>query len=307
MNKALLAVSMLAASLAACGGKDGRIAPLPTAAAGVPVVPVPSPSPRVVIISVDGLRGDVIGGTSSAPQADAPHIRSLAARGVYSWRAQAVVPSETLPSHASMLSGQPPSVHRQTWEEWEPRRGYIPVPTVFTLAKVAGLRTVMVVGKEKFQHLNVPGTVDAFIYSDRGDAEIASEAVLQAQLGFGLMFVHLPDTDLAGHAKGWLSPTYYERVAEADRAVGRLLAALPRGTTVIFTSDHGGKGNNHGMSIPENMNIPWILAGPRIPAGGELTRGLRTMDTAATALYVLGLAPPPSCAGNVVAEAFSTE
>ena len=60
------------------------------------------------------------------------------------------------------------------------------------------------------------------------------------------MFVHLPQTDLAGHSQGWMSSAYLDAVAGADRAVGRVLAALPAGTTVIVTADHGGHDWTHG-------------------------------------------------------------
>jgi phosphopentomutase len=122
------------------------------------------------------------------------------------------------------------------------------------------------------------------------------------------MFVHFPDTDLAGHAKGWLSPSYLEHVAEADRAFGRLLQALPRETTIILTADHGGHGTSHGSNAAEDMTIPWIVVGPRVLARGrELLKPVRTVDTAATVLYVLGLTPPAAASGVVVSEAFSAQ
>jgi phosphopentomutase len=205
-----------------------------------------------------------------------------------------------------MLSGQPPSVHNLTWDDYQPGRGVIPVPTVFSIAHAAGLRTVMVVGKDKLQHLVIPGSVDGFAMTNRGDADIANEAIVQVQAGFDLMFVHFPDTDLCGHQNGWLSAAYTDRVAAVDQAIGRLVSALPAGTTVIVTADHGGRGTNHAAAMPENMTIPWIIAGPRVVARGELARPVRTMDTAATALFVLGLALPQDVAGHPVAEIFAS-
>ena len=37
--------------------------------------------------------------------------KALALRGAYTWAARTVTPSETLPGHASMLSGEEPKVH----------------------------------------------------------------------------------------------------------------------------------------------------------------------------------------------------
>lgn len=283
-----------ALAAAGCGGAASPTAPVPTP------VPTPSPSPKVVIVSVDGLRPDVFSAV------ELPSLSGLARRGVFTWKARTVRPSETLPAHSSMLSGQEPKLHTITWDDDLPERGDIPVPTVFSVAKAAGLRTVMVVGKRKLRHIAVAGTVDAFVLSESGDADVANEAIVQAGIGFDLMFVHFPDVDLAGHAEGWMSAPYLAKAVLADEAIGRLLAALPPQATVLFTSDHGGRGTNHGPDVPENTTVPWILAGPRVLRRGELTRAIKETDTAATALFVLGLKLPDGCPAEVVSEAFGT-
>jgi phosphopentomutase len=129
---------------------------------------------------------------------------------------------------------------------------------------------------------------------------------VEVQAGFDLMFVHFPDTDMAGHRSGWLSEPYLAKVSEADRAIGRVLSALPPETTVILTADHGGHDHTHGSTQREDMTIPWILAGPRRNGRGrELTQGVSTTDTAPTALFVFGLALSPEANGRVVREAFA--
>lgn len=293
----LLCAAVALPLLFACGGPGGA---LPT---GLPVpvpTPTPTPSPTVLVISVDGLRPDVL------PLGEFPNILSLSRRGAFTWKAQTVFTPTTLPSHASMLSGVPPSAHRLTWNEYQPERGFITVPTVFSIAKEAGLRTVMVVGKEKLRHIAAPGTVDTFVVTGRGDQDVANEAIVQVQAGFDLMFVHFPETDITGHEHRWLSPPYVAKVADLDQALGRLLSAVPPHTTVFLTSDHGGRGVTHGYDIPEDMTIPWIVAGPEVAVGRELTRRVTTMDTAATALHVLRLALPPGSDGSVVTEAFES-
>jgi predicted AlkP superfamily pyrophosphatase or phosphodiesterase len=293
----IASIALLAA--AACGGGGSPSAPL--LPSPVVVAPTPAPSPQVAILSVDGLRPDALA------KADAPNMKGLALRGAYTWAARTVTPSETLPGHASMLSGEDPKVHKITWDwnDFKPEQGYIAVPTVFSVAKAAGLRTVMVVGKKKLQHLAPPGTVDSFVHTERGDADVANEAIVQAGVGFDLLFVHFPDVDYAGHAEGWMSAAYMAKVAEVDAAVGRVLAALPAQTTVILTSDHGGKDRNHGPDVSENMTVPWVVAGPKVLRRGEMTSRVRQADTAATALWALGLSLPGSCAGQVVREPFT--
>jgi len=263
-------------------------------------VPTPAPSPKVVVLSVDGLRGDAIA------TADLPNLKGLALRGAYTWTARTVWPSQTLSGHASMLSGQDPKVHNVTWDEYVPEKGTITVPTVLSVARAAGLRTVMVVGKRKLQHLAAPGSIDSFVLTERGDVDVANEAVTQVSAGFDLLFVHFPDVDITGHAEGWMSAAYLAKLGELDVAAGRVLAALPPETTVIVTADHGGKGQTHGRDITEDMTIPWIVAGPKVTRRGVLTGRVTQMDTAATALYVLGLSLPSGCAGQVVREAFAS-
>jgi arylsulfatase A-like enzyme len=290
--RGVASIALLALAAAACA----HHAASPVAAtAGTPPA---TPPARVVIFSVDGLRPDALGGRT-------PVMKSLALSGAYTFQAQTIMPSTTLPSHASMLSGYPPSAHGITWDDYEADKGPIGVPTIFAIARAAGLRTVLVAGKDKFRQLEIPGTVEHFDLCAGEDQEVASRAVAEAGSGFDLMFVHLPQTDLTGHAKGWMSSAYLDAVAGADAAIGRVLAALPAGSTVIVTADHGGHAYNHGTTDPVDMTIPWILSGPGVAAHALGTR-VNTTDTAATALWVLGLRPGAGATGQPVAEAFTT-
>ena len=124
-----------------------------------------------------------------------------------------------------------------------------------------------------------------------------------------LLFVHLSDPDAAGHAAGWMSPQYGRGVAQADAAVARLLTAADAAYgvgnyTVIVTADHGGQGRDHGSDSPHDVTIPWIAWGRGVNPG-ELPAGIRTMDTASTVLYLLGVEPPAGWMGEPVLGAFS--
>ncbi len=85
-----------------------------------------------------------------------------------------------------------------------------------------------------------------------------NQAIVEAGVGFDLLFVHLPDVDLTGHRESWMSPAYMAAIEAADTAIGRLVAALPPNTTVIVTADHGGKDKTHGIDIPEDVTVPWV-------------------------------------------------
>lgn len=280
---------LLTAQLA-CGSPTYPVAP-------GPATDTPISSPRLVLISIDGLRPDALSVTA------APNMRGIAGRGAYSWSARTTVPSNTLPSHVSMLSGYEPAVHRITWDDYLPQRGSITVATLFTATRNAGQRSVMIAGKEKFNHFRDTGRIDSYVLVTGGDDAVANEAIVQAGTGVDLMFVHFPNVDLMGHARGWMSASYLAQVSATDAAVGRLLGALSPQTTVILSADHGGHGLGHGTNDPLDMTIPWLIAGPRI-APGLLSVRLVTTDTAATAAFVLGISLPPNVSSRVVVEAF---
>lgn len=287
-----------------------------TAATSTPtatVPPLPSATPvvqrpvieHVLLISLDGLRPEAL------LWAETPHLDTLWQEGAYTWRAQTVLPSVTLVSHASMLSGVGPEVHGITWNDWRPQRGYIQVPTIFSVAHQAGFSTAMFVGKRKLEHLARPGTVDTFQQPGFTSWAVAQEAAdYLVSHRPTLLFVHLPDPDAAGHAFGWLSGQQLAAVEASDEAVGLLLAALHEAdlsdrALVIVSADHGGHRYGHGTADPADMTIPWIAWGANIKPGYEIAAEVHTYDTAATVLYALGLPIPSGWEGRPLEEIFT--
>jgi hypothetical protein len=49
--------------------------------------------------------------------------------------------------------------------------------------------------------------------------------------------------------------------------------------------------------------VPWVAAGGKVPAHGEMSGRVDEVDTAATVLSVLGLKLPDGCTAQVVQEA----
>jgi predicted AlkP superfamily pyrophosphatase or phosphodiesterase len=254
----------------------------------------------VAIISIDGLRPDALTGTNT------PNILALAQRGSYTWDAQTVFPSTTLPSHASMLTGVEPSAHGVTFDECR-ETFQLTTPTVLSLAHTAGKRTVMVAGKAKFNQFALAGGIDSYVLATRGDVDVVNEAIVLLPAGFDLLFVHLPQVDNTGHVSGWMSAEYAAQLKKTDEAVGRLVSLLPPGTTVILTADHGGQLKTHGTRDKIDMTIPWIIAGPRVVHRGPLSRPVRTLDTALTVLSLLGVAAPANATGKAVTEPFEAQ
>jgi arylsulfatase A-like enzyme len=105
--------------------------------------------------------------------------------------------------------------------------------------------------------------------------------------------------------------SYGNAVAEADAALAAVLAQTDAHFgvgqyTVILTADHGGHGRTHGTDLAEDTTIPWIAWGEGVRGGTKLPFGVRTTDTAATALWLLGIAVPESWSGHPVTQAFDT-
>jgi predicted AlkP superfamily pyrophosphatase or phosphodiesterase len=303
----VLAVGALLATACSRPPRVSELAPSATAARSGRV------TDHVVIISVDGLRPDAI--SKFAP----PTIQRLMREGTYAPDARTILPSTTLPSHTSMLTGVEPAVHGILWNSDEtPERGYVEVPTAFGLARAAGFRTAAFFGKSKLNHIHSPATLDYAHLADtrlpwRWSGTHTARAVGQhlQRTRPNLLFVHLVEVDYAGHLFGWMGRWYGQAVREADSAVAALLghadAHFGRGQyTVILTADHGGHGRRHGTDAAEDTRIPWIVWGEGVRAGARLPVGVRTTDTAATALWLLGVAVPPDWTGNPVTQAFDT-
>ena len=91
---------------------------------------------------------------------------------------------------------------------------------------------------------------------------------------------------------------YYALVTHTDAQIGRILAALEASTQldntiIIFTSDHGLAVGRHGLMGKQNMfehsvRVPWVIAGPGIPAGQSIEAPIYLQDAMATALDLAG-------------------
>jgi arylsulfatase A-like enzyme len=273
-----------------------------------PLPPTATPSPlpaarRVLILSLDGMRPDAIA------QAPMPKLTTLMQNGAYSLTAQTIYPSGTLMAHASMLTGLCPAKHGVDWNYYNPILGFAKGTDLFDLAHEVGMKTVMVVGKQKLVQITEPFSLDMFEYiNDRGlviAKYVVDEIIPQ---GFSVLFIHFPTPDWMGHEHGWMSWQYLDVLRQDDQALGILLSALDyaglrNDTLVIVTADHGGHDHTNGSNLPEDMTIPWIISGPGVRPM-TITNPVSTTDTAATAAWALGLSIPPEWDGIPIYEVF---
>lgn len=260
---------------------------------------------HVVIVSYDGGKPAVI------QQSPVPVLSRVVQEGAHSWEAQTIFPSITLVSHTSMLTGVSPEKHQVNWNGWVPEKGRIATPTAMQFAHKAGLRTALFAGKDKFLHLDQPESLDDFAIPSNKAKEIAEAAGKYIEEKKpNLLFVHFPDSDSAGHRYGWGSPEQIQAFADQDVALNTLLEALKtagieKDTVLIVSADHGGHDKTHGSRDPQDMTIPWIVWGKGVKPGYTITAPVTTYDTAATALWLLGLDVPADWDGKPVTSAFT--
>lgn len=268
--------------------------------------------PRILIISADGMRPDVL------LRGQAPTIRGLMRRGAFTFWATTVDKAWTVPSHVSMLTGVRPEIHGMQ-DNWDTEPGAIPhplAPTLFEVARKHGVTTGLAVGKWKLHVLAKPGTFDwSYIPKDYAPAsQVAEEAAKMIRAHAPrLLFVHFPDLDAEGHASGWGTRQQVDAVARVDKATRVVLDALREkklldSTHILFTADHGGASIYHGAQDERSRRVPWIITGPGIRKDYDLTNDyyleVRTYDTFATACHLLKLQTPPGTEGKPIRQIF---
>jgi predicted AlkP superfamily pyrophosphatase or phosphodiesterase len=267
---------------------------------------------NVLLVSIDGLRADAIG------EFGAPTLQRLMREGSYSLSARTIMPSSTLPSHTSMLSGEPPDQHGVLWNNVvSAQADVVGFSTVFSVAREHGYRTAAFFSKAKFGPLQRPGTLD---YSQApggwfgrwsSDRTVADVRSYMERNRPNLLFVHLAEPDRAGHSSGWMSDAYGRAVRSADSAVAALLksadATYGAGNySLLVTADHGGHAYGHGTSDPQDVTIPWIAWGRGVQAGELKDVAINTFDTAPTVLWLLGVKEPEAWDGVPVRAALAT-
>jgi len=270
----------------------------------IPAPPAHPESRRVIIISIDGGRPDGI------LQAVTPTITRLWKQGASSFRAQTIFPSTTLPAHTSMLTGLSPDRHGVRHNYWGLGHPTVAAETIFSLAKSHGLKTAMLVAKEKFGFLARPGSLDHFQVLPHLAPVVVHRAVtyLRSEKPH-LLLIHFTDVDLIGHLHGWMSPEYLVALQTIDEAVEGFLATLEeaglvRETLLIITADHGGHDFTHGTMLYEDMTIPWIAFGPGVREGYEIPDQVVIYDTAPTVLFFLGIPIPAHWEGRPLRSIF---
>ena len=271
---------------------------------------------HVLVIGVDGLSPDGI------RHAHTPAIDQLIATGAHTMVARGVMPTSSGPNWASVLMGAGPEQHGVTSNAFNPDEPTLPptvsgsgsrrlFPTIFDvlhtdrpsneLCAIFHWETISSYFEpEHVDHVSAPG-------SDEGVALEAARYLPQMKPLY--CFLHLDDVDQAGHSFGHGSAEYYESVSRADSLVGQVIHALDESgmrsnTLILLTADHGGKGYGHNENVPEVIRIPYIINGPHVKRGFEITETVSIIDHAPTVAFALGVPVPEAWTGQPVLSPF---
>ena len=258
---------------------------------------------KVLYISTDGLRPDAIA------KAHMPNLQAMMMRGVYSLKAQAVMPSVTLPCHMSIFHSVPPERHGILSNTYVPM--VRPVKGLVETLYTAGKRCAFFYSWENLRDLSPVGCLEhSQFIAYRGNPHEADELIVEKALPylqqgtFDFTFLYFATIDEVGHDYGWMSQQYLKQVKKVDDLLGKVFEVLPKDTVTLLHSDHGGHDRSHGTEKPEDMTIPWIIMGTGIKQNHQIDKDISLLDTAPTIAYCLGVNPSRGWEGQVVAEAF---
>ncbi|HEY7500013.1 MAG TPA: sulfatase-like hydrolase/transferase [Vicinamibacterales bacterium] len=247
-----------------------------------------SAPPSILLVTLDTTRADAIG--PDARGVETPAFNALAARGRRFRYAYATVP-ETLPSHASMMTGLYPAGHGV---HENARFLSAQHPLIAERLKGAGYRTSAFVSS--FVLARRFGLARGFdVYDDeltangaeRGSKETTDRAVAALSASFAqpiFFWVHYFDPHAPYEPPDpfrsfYAGKPYLGEIAAMDQQLGRLVQEFEQrvssagGTAaVVIAGDHGEGLGDHGESQHGNllyqstMRVPLAIVGPGVPA-----------------------------------------
>jgi len=266
---------------------------------------------RVVMVVLDGLRPDAIDTFSLNT------LKRLRAGGASTMRGVTVGPSVTAAAMASLLTGVPPLRHGIRSDRFHiPRAAgkLSPLPRVLADAAFPSsgfMAAVPPIFRGVASRIAAQlGISDSRFFGQDAPAILQSARDALATQRRGLILLHWPDADRAGHAHGWMSKEYGEAAVKMDTTLCLLmaLAEIPRdrGTLLVVLSDHGGGGvdpRNHDSEHPLDRRILISMIGGGVQPG--VLHDASILDVPATVLWALGVPAPAEYAGAPLRSAFT--
>jgi choline-sulfatase len=292
---------------------------------------------NVLLITLDTTRADHLSCYSNRQPAggrrfkgaQTPHLDALSARGVMFAHATAQAPL-TLPSHASIMTGQYPTVHRlRGMEGFTLEKKH---STLATIAQGNGFATGAFVGSrvlaKDFGLANgfksyddaMEGQAEEHVlpgaFAERRAARVTDHALAwlkedrQARFFLWTHYFdpHAPYDPPEPYKRTYAKDPYSGEIAYMDEQVGRLLRGLKEmglesRTIVAVIGDHGESLGEHGemthgvFLYDSTLHVPFILAGPGVPRGKVIDDQVQSIDLMPTLIALLNLPPGPGIQG----------
>lgn len=268
---------------------------------------------RVVLVVMDGLRAEAV------RRLDLPVLSGLARNGAWTFSATTIQPSVTAAAMTSLITGVAPDEHGIGARGFGIPRNLPKLQPITQVLKKSGVPSSAFFSEIPFQYrwlaqrLGSIAGVESVKFRGTNSTEIVAlaEEQIRGTTG-GLIFMHWPEADQAGHEFGWLSPQYEEKVRQMDQTLGSLaeMLELEDGRTVLMVcADHGGGGvcdTDHDSSHPDDITIPVVFAGAGV-SKVHLGAGVSLLDLPPTVLWCLGGEIPRAYEGRTLAQAFRRE
>ena len=246
----------------------------------------PSLRPSILLVTLDTTRADAIG--PEAAGIETPAYDALAGRGRRFRQAYAAAP-ETLPSHASMMTGLYPAGHAvhengRHLSEGHPvlaerlrQAGYHTAASVsaFALARRFGLARGFDVYDDDLPAERAERT--ARETTDRALARLQKERSAPLFLWVHYYDPHAPYAPPEPFRSRYAKTPYLGEVAAMDEQLGRLVRAFEEQVkgpvAIVVVSDHGEGLGDHGeqqhgrLLYQATMHVPLLLVGPGVAPG----------------------------------------
>jgi Type I phosphodiesterase / nucleotide pyrophosphatase len=240
---------------------------------------------RACLLIVDGLGWELL----RDHQAAAPFLSELTMNG----RAlTAGFPSTTATSLASLGTGRPPGTHgllgyqvavpgqgrllnELRWDDRVDPVSWQPGSTIYERATAAGISAFWV-GPRAFARSGLTKAAmrgARYLTADSMGALVAEAAAAFREPEPVLVSVYLASLDQTGHVYGCGSEAWYYQLWHVDKLAEQLASALPSGTLLYVTADHGM------LDVPQAHRID-------ADAAGDLRKGVALLGGEARARHV---------------------
>lgn len=248
---------------------------------------------RYCVLLIDGLGWNLL----RAHPAEAPFLTSLRGR----WMTCGA-PTTTVSSLTSLGTGLVPGRHGLVGYtsrvpgrnelfnalEWKPKLDpfeYQPYPSVFQRAVRAGI-TTSVLGQRMFRDSGLTSVAmrGPFVGANSFGERVATAAARSQAGQESLVYVYEQDLDYTGHQVGCRSAAWRHQLAMTDRFAEELCDALPSGTILVVTGDHGMVDVDRSKRVDVD-DMPTLRDGVALIAGEARFRHVYTTDGAVDDVY----------------------